>query len=223
MKLSGRGFVPYIASFYSNTKIYPCILNSKLHNSTRVNGIYNEICLLRYNTSCLRKDISFLTSSSLKSAGQKLQLKLRDCDNDDIKSIALKIYDKTHKVDKLVYKILNNRYRYNLEKTTKVFHDSNYKYGLVGVSFICFFGSLTLSLSPVFSIGCLVGLYLYRNVYKQTVDRRDANLNFEKYIADNKIQKSELAFTLKLMLYDISLLERNMDIDLPRNVEYKLN
>ncbi|KAK2195365.1 bifunctional Helicase superfamily 1-2 [Babesia duncani] len=74
--------------------------------------------------------------------------------------------------ERQVLELSQARERYNRAMHTPVVKDGAYKYGLVGVSFLCVFGSLSLTMHPIFLLGCGAGAYFYRVVYRQSKARQ---------------------------------------------------
>ncbi|BAM39862.1 conserved hypothetical protein [Theileria orientalis strain Shintoku] len=113
-------------------------------------GFLDHITHIRSNLSSLQDDLTFLASSNVKSQCHLLELKFKDPSNSTLSSKLSHLTNKGGELERLVYKILDNRLRYNLAKNRRITKDSSYKYGIVGVSMVCVFGSLALSLNPIF-------------------------------------------------------------------------
>ncbi|UVC54594.1 hypothetical protein MACJ_003557 [Theileria orientalis] len=130
------------------------VLKNQIRNvrcfSVSNGGFSDHISHIRSNLSALQHDLTFLASSNVKSQCHLLEIKLKDPSNSALSSKLSYLTNKGGELEKLVYKILDNRLRYNLVKNRRITKDSNYKYGIVGVSMICVFGSLALSLNPIF-------------------------------------------------------------------------
>ncbi|UVC49851.1 hypothetical protein MACK_003467 [Theileria orientalis] len=139
--------------FFRNPAINS-VLNNQIKDfrcfSVSNSGISDHITHIRSNLSSLQHDLTFLASSNVKSQCHLLEIKFKDPSNSTLSSKLSYLTSKGGELERLVYKILDNRLRYNLAKNRRITKDSNYKYGIVGVSMICVFGSLALSLNPIF-------------------------------------------------------------------------
>ncbi|CDR93907.1 hypothetical protein BBBOND_0102360 [Babesia bigemina] len=71
---------------------------------------------------------------------------------------------------------------------TKITNDANIKYGVVGVAFMCVFGSLGFSLHP----GCALGGYIYRPVFRQSRLKEETMKTAEQLIRSNRECKQQM-------------------------------
>ncbi|XP_952566.1 uncharacterized protein TA11595 [Theileria annulata] len=150
--------------------------------STLSDQCSTDLGRIRSSLSSLHDDLTFLASSSIKSGCQNLELRYKDPSNSSLNSRLSSMNKCGSEIEKVVYKILDNRVRYNMARNKRVARDANYKFGILGVSLICVFGSLSISLHPLFLIGCGVGAYFYRVVYRQSRLRKGRHIKIQNIL-----------------------------------------
>ncbi|KAG6439998.1 putative integral membrane protein [Babesia bovis T2Bo] len=130
--------------------------------------------------------------------------------DDQIKNIARELDDTTQKYHEAVTKYLKNRDDYNEAAQTRITNDANIKFGVVGVAFMCVFGSLALSLHPIFLVGCAIGGYTYRPVFRQSRKRIEITNDMEARLQMSKQCKGEIDALQKHIEYQLERLERTI-------------
>eukprot|EP00375_Theileria_parva_P002038 XP_764714.1 hypothetical protein [Theileria parva strain Muguga] len=154
MFLNPRNFIFGTSLRFNSTNVSQIrFLNKRLIAkpfSTLSDQCSTDLDRIRSNLSSLHDDLTFLASSTIKSGCQNLELKYKDPSNLSLNSRLSSMTKCGSEIEKVVYNILDNRVRYNMARSRKVAKDSNYKFGILGVSLICVFGSLSISLHPLF-------------------------------------------------------------------------
>ncbi|GIX63593.1 ATP-dependent Clp protease ATP-binding subunit ClpA [Babesia caballi] len=109
-----------------------------------------EIGRLRALLSHTSDDLSFIHAESVREHIDAIRRELKDRTDESVADIAGRMAEGAATYHETLVKYVDNRDLYNQAAQTKVTNDSNIKYGIVGVSLMCVFGSLALSLHPVF-------------------------------------------------------------------------
>ncbi|GFE55060.1 hypothetical protein BaOVIS_024640 [Babesia ovis] len=151
---------------------------------------------------------SYVYSETMKEHIKAIRKEADQLENKEASTIADHLCKGAEEYHNTLLKYLKNRDEYNQAAQTRITNESNIKYGIMGVSFMCVFGSLALSLHPMFLLGCAIGGYVYRPVFRQSRMRREITNNMGNYLAISKQYKQQMAQLQQDIETDLSQLEQ---------------
>ncbi|KAK1937380.1 hypothetical protein X943_001453 [Babesia divergens] len=188
--------------------------------------IHNEMASLKSYVQQPSQDLSYVYAATIKERAERLRVHLETRGNDECVTIAKGLESAASSYEEAVLRFIDNRVLYNQVSRhvvkamqTKVTRDSNIKYGIMGISLICIFGSLSISLHPVFLFGCAIGAYVYRPVFRQSRLREDITKDLERYLHASRDCRRKLGHLQVDMANRLEELERKLS----RRDDHKLD
>lgn len=134
-------------------------------------------------------DFSYVNAANLKEATHRLHSTAPTSAQRDASKELISLGEA---YEKAILQLIDARSSYNKAMQTKVADDSNIKFGVVGVGLFCIFASLSVSLHPLFLVGCCIGAYFYKPVFRQSVLRERITSDMEHYLTVSKECRKEL-------------------------------
>lgn len=181
--------------------------------------IHNEMASLKSYVQQPSQDLSYVYAATIKERAERLRAHLETKGNDECVTIAKGLESAASSYEEAVLRFIDNRVLYNQAMQTKVTKESNIKYGIMGISLICIFGPLSISLHPVFLFGCAIGAYVYRPVFLQSRLREDITKDLERYLHASRDYRRKLGHLQVDMANRLEELERKLS----RRDDHKLD
>ncbi|ORM41872.1 Dynamin-related protein DNM1 [Babesia sp. Xinjiang] len=201
---------------------YFMVLSHYRHFSTQNSNFYHEIDRIKTILAHTSQEPSYVYSESLKERIGSLGKEAGLANDPDAKAIVNRLAEDAERYHDTVVGYMCNRDIYNQAAQTKITNDVNLKYGIVGVSLMCVFGSLAVSLHPIFLLvsgtlhvrmtnqGCALGGYVYRPVFRQSRMKEETTNNMERYLKICKDYKHKMTQLHKDIAEQIGTLEENI-------------
>ncbi|SIO73390.1 unnamed protein product [Babesia microti strain RI] len=133
-----------------------------------------------------KSDPSLCLSSTLKNEINSAFKNAKTSQFDVIKSITLDIHQTVSRTKHIDYEIAK------LKGTTHA-QIKNLNYGIIGLSLMLFFGSVTLSIHPIFIGGVAIGAAFYSKIARQSTSQHNITIKLESLITENKLLTYKLA------------------------------